>query len=128
MEGDGYLPANKIPVIADAVNAACDALDGVKDGLLNDPRRCHFDPATLLCKNGDGPNCLTGAQVESVQKIYTGLRNADGDQLYPGLMPGGEAGLGDEAGHAGLDQSVARVLVTQPLPDGALAPLADISG
>jgi feruloyl esterase len=76
------------------VNNACDALDGIKDGVLNDPRRCHFDPATLACKQGDAPNCLTGAQVEAVKKLWTGVRNADGDQLYPGLMPGGEAGPG----------------------------------
>ena len=44
MEGDGYIPAAKVAAIAEAVNNACDALDGVKDGVLNDPRRCHFDP------------------------------------------------------------------------------------
>ena len=113
MEGDGYIPAAKIPVIADAVNNACDALDGVKDGVLNDPRRCHFDPADLLCKGADGPSCLTAAQVEAVKKLWTGYRNADGDQIYPGLVPGGEAGPGGWAnwitgskpgtgGHAGL--------------------------
>lgn len=94
MQGDGYIPASKVAVIADAVNNACDTLDGVKDGVLNDPRRCHFDPATLLCKGSDGPNCLTSAQVDAVRKIYTGVRNADGDQIYPGLVPGGEAGPG----------------------------------
>ncbi|HYL34958.1 MAG TPA: tannase/feruloyl esterase family alpha/beta hydrolase, partial [Bryobacteraceae bacterium] len=94
MSGDGYIPAGKVPLIADAVNNACDALDGIKDGVLNDPRRCHFDPATLACKQGDEPNCLTGAQVEAVKKLWTGVRNADGDQLYPGLLPGGEAGPG----------------------------------
>ncbi|MGB9467057.1 MAG: tannase/feruloyl esterase family alpha/beta hydrolase, partial [Candidatus Acidiferrum sp.] len=45
-----YIPTSKIPKIAKAVNAACDAKDGVTDGVLNDPRQCHFDPATLLCK------------------------------------------------------------------------------
>ena len=43
---------------------ACDALDGVKDGVLEDPRRCHFDPKVLLCKGTDGPDCLSAAQVE----------------------------------------------------------------
>ncbi len=94
MTGDGYIPASKVPLIADAVNNACDALDGIKDGVLNDPRRCHFDPATLACKQGDSPTCLTSAQVEAVRKLWTGVRNADGDQLYPPLMPGGEAGPG----------------------------------
>jgi feruloyl esterase len=77
-------------VIAQAVNNACDALDGIKDGILNDPRRCHFDPATLLCRAGDAPDCLTGSQVEAVKKLYAG----PGEKIYPGLMPGGESGPG----------------------------------
>ncbi|MGD0438556.1 MAG: tannase/feruloyl esterase family alpha/beta hydrolase [Bryobacteraceae bacterium] len=94
MEGDGYIPPSKVPMLAEAVNNACDALDGVKDGVLNDPRRCHFDPAALLCKEGDGPSCLTSAQVGAVRKLWTGVRNSDGDQIYPGLVPGGEDGPG----------------------------------
>ena len=89
-QGDNYIPAAKVPVIAQAVNEACDALDGIKDGILNDPRRCHFDPATLLCRAGDGPNCLTSSQVDAVNKLYAG----PGEKIYPGLLPGGEAGPG----------------------------------
>ena len=48
VDGDGYLPPEKVQILADAVNAQCDALDGVKDGVLNDPRRCNFRPETLL--------------------------------------------------------------------------------
>jgi feruloyl esterase len=94
MDGDGYIPSSKIQLIGDAVNEQCDALDGVKDGVLSDPRRCHFDPAKLQCKGADGPACLTGAQVNSVKKLWTGLRSREGDELYPGLVPGGEAGPG----------------------------------
>ncbi len=94
MDGDGYIPAAKVPLIGNAVNAACDALDGVKDGVLNDPRRCHFDPAVLQCKNGDAADCLTAAQVAAIRKIWSGLKDADGQQIYPGLMPGGEADPG----------------------------------
>ncbi len=90
MQGDSYLPASKVPVLAEAVNQACDALDGIKDGVLNDPRRCHFDPAVLLCQSGDSPNCLTAAQVDAVKKLYQG----PGEQIYPGLLPGGETGPG----------------------------------
>jgi feruloyl esterase len=88
--GDGYIPASKVPVIADAVNNACDELDGIKDGILNDPRRCHFDPATLLCHAGDAADCLTAAQVQAVKLLYEG----PGENIYPGLLPGGEAGPG----------------------------------
>ena len=94
MDGDGYIPAAKVPLIGIAVNAACDALDGIKDGVLNDPRRCHYDPAALECKNGDAPDCLTSAQVAALRKIWGGLRDADGQQLYPGIQPGGESDPG----------------------------------
>lgn len=93
-EPGSYVPASKTQMIGDAVNAACDALDGIKDGILNDPRKCHFDPAVLLCKNGDAPDCLTAAQADTVKKIYQGARNSDGDQIFPGILPGGEAGPG----------------------------------
>ena len=88
--GDSYIPASKVPLIAAAVNNACDALDGITDGILNDPRRCHFDPNTLLCKAGDAPDCLTAAQAQAVKQLYEG----PGEKIYPGLLPGGEAGPG----------------------------------
>jgi feruloyl esterase len=93
-EGDAYIPAGKVPLIADAVNAACDELDGVKDGVLSDPRRCRFDPAALLCKGPETAACLTAAQVGAVNKIWAGLKTRDGRQIWPGLVPGGEAGPG----------------------------------
>jgi feruloyl esterase len=89
-----YIPATKTQLIGDAVYKACDALDGIKDGVINDPRRCHFDPSVLLCKAGDAPDCLTAPQVESVRKIYQGARTSDGEQIFPGILPGGEAGPG----------------------------------
>jgi len=89
-----YIPSTKLQMISDAVYAACDSLDGIKDGILNDPRRCHVDPSVLLCKSGDAPTCLTSSQVEAVRKIYQGARTSDGDQIFPGIMPGGEAGAG----------------------------------
>ena len=89
-----YIPATKVPLLANAVNTACDALDGIKDGILNDPRRCHFDPAVLTCKNGDAPDCLTLPQVEAARRIYQGARTAAGEEIFPGIMPGGEGGAG----------------------------------
>jgi feruloyl esterase len=91
---ESYIPASKTQMIGDAVNAACDALDGIKDGVLNDPRRCHFNPATLLCKGDDAPTCLTAAQVETAKKIYQGGQTAAGQQIFPGVMPGSETGPG----------------------------------
>ena len=89
-----YIPVSKVPTIAKAVNAACDAQDGVADGVLNDPRRCHFAPATLLCKNGDSESCLTQPQVTALTKLYDGPRDSKGQQIFPGYLPGAEDGQG----------------------------------
>ncbi len=87
------LPPSKLPAIQKAALAACDALDGVKDGLIEDPRACHFDPAVLTCKAGDSPECLTAPQVEALRKIYSGAKNPrTGAQISPGYPPGTEAG------------------------------------
>ena len=89
-----FLPPPKIVTIANAVNAACDKLDGVADGILNDPRQCHFDPATIECKKGeDNDSCLTTAQVSTLQTIYAGLQDSSGKQIFPGYLPGAEGGV-----------------------------------
>jgi feruloyl esterase len=90
----GYISSIKFPAIAAAVLAACDALDGVKDGILNDPTRCHFDPATLLCKDVDSRTCLTAPQVASLKKLYAGGRNSHEATIFPGYAPGAEDGRG----------------------------------
>lgn len=89
-----YIPSSKVPAIADAVLAACDTEDGVKDGILNDPRQCHFDPATMLCKASDSDSCLTQPQVTALKKLYEGAHDSNGKQIFPGFMPGGENGEG----------------------------------
>ena len=65
----------KAAMLHEAVMNACDALDGAKDGELEDPTACHFDPRTLLCQGEDGDKCLTAPQVEFVQMLYTGSIN-----------------------------------------------------
>jgi len=85
----GAIPATKRALIQNAVTAACDMIDGVKDGLISDPRFCRFDPAVLACKGADAPNCLTTAQIATLSKIYAGPRNPrTGAQIYPGYPPG----------------------------------------
>jgi hypothetical protein len=89
------LPEAKLQLVQDAVLEQCDALDGVKDGLIADPRRCKFDPKKLLCKGGDAASCLTAGQLSAVQKIYSGPVNPrTGQSVYPGPYPGGELGWG----------------------------------
>jgi feruloyl esterase len=87
------LPRETLQVIQDAALAACDALDGAKDGLVSDPMRCHFDPGTIECRGQDSSSCLTSAQVKAVRQIYGGPVNPrTGASVYPGLYPGGELG------------------------------------
>ena len=89
-----YIPSSKLPAIARAVNAACDAQDRVTDGILNDPRQCHFDPGTMLCKEDDSEKCLTAAQVTTLKKLYEGPNDAKGRKIFPGYLPGAEEGPG----------------------------------
>jgi feruloyl esterase len=90
-----FLPAGKLPAITAAVMAQCDDADGVKDGVLEDPRTCKFDPAVLECKGEDSPSCLTRPQIEGLRKVYDGAKNPrTGEQVFPGYMRGGEAGWG----------------------------------
>lgn len=91
---EGYIPSAKIPAIAHAVNAACDAQDGVTDGILNDPRKCHFDPAAMLCKSGDSDSCLTQPQITTLKKLHEGSRYSNGKEIFPGYLPGAEDGQG----------------------------------
>ncbi len=91
-DAEGSFTPAKLVILQKAVLAKCDALDGVKDGLLEDPRRCHFDPGAIACKGADGPDCLTAPQVEAVRKIYTGPKNPrTGALIFPGYPPGTEA-------------------------------------
>jgi feruloyl esterase len=86
----GPLPPAKLPLLARAVLAECDGKDGLVDGLVQDPRRCRFDPISLLCSGADGPDCLTAAQVSAVRKVYAGPRDSWGRRLSPGFPMGGE--------------------------------------
>ena len=99
---ESYIPASKIALLGNAVTSACDALDGIRDGVLDDPRECRFDPAQLQCvdtqnadKRGvdkqDVATCMTAKQVQAIKDIWTGAHLANGELVYPGLVPGGEA-------------------------------------
>lgn len=87
-----YIPASKIHAIGAAVLAQCNP--GNPQGFLDDPRTCHFDPGTLLCKGTDTDECLTAPQVKALKALYAGAHTADGKQVWPGYLPGGEEGHG----------------------------------
>jgi feruloyl esterase len=80
--GNYILLASKLPLIHSAVLAACDGLDGVVDGVIDDPRRCPFEPASLLCTAGQDPaTCLTAAEVGVVHRLHDGATDASGQRL-----------------------------------------------
>jgi len=96
---ESFLPREKYTLLHNAVIAACDMLDGVKDGLLENPRLCRFDPKTLECKNGNAANCLTSGQVEAAQAIYTPAVNPRTKrEIYPAVERGSEMAWGVLAG------------------------------
>ena len=92
LEGSG-LTASKMSNVFKAVAAKCDAQDGLRDGLMDDPRQCRFDPASDMprCAAGpEGAECLTNRQVDALQLIYSGPKNSRGEQLFVGQVPGSE--------------------------------------
>jgi len=100
------MPIEARRVLNQGVMAACDELDGVKDGVLENPQACRFDPQVLVCKPGDDPaTCLTPAQGAAVTKVYAGASNPrTGEKIYPGLERGSELGwltnpVGDAVGY-----------------------------
>jgi feruloyl esterase len=107
---DSHIPTSLYPMIHEAVVAACDGLDGLEDGLIDDPTRCHFDPEVLACKAEDGTACLTDAQVKAARKVMSPAQHPrTGAEIFPGLEPGSElawAGLvgGPEPVATALDQ------------------------
>ena len=88
------IPAVKTSAIAAAVLADCDKLDGVKDGLLSDPRRCRFDAEKLRCSDKETDACLTGPQLAALRAIYQGPHTSKGERIYFGFLPGGETAPG----------------------------------
>jgi feruloyl esterase len=92
---ESYVPPSKLPIIEKAVNAACDAADGIEDGVLDDPRRCTFDARALTCKAGDDAStCLTPKQATAVNSVWNGPRNSRGELIYPPYMRGAESAGG----------------------------------
>ena len=88
-----FIPKEKYAMIHTAVMDACDALDGDKDGMIENPMACHFDPQTLLCKGGDAPDCLTAPQADLLKKTYQGPVNPrTGESIFPGPAMGDELG------------------------------------
>jgi feruloyl esterase len=92
-DGKPRLMPDHLNLVARQAVAACDRLDGLHDGLIDDPRRCDFDPGVLLCKGAATDACLTSDQIEAVRTVYRGAsRPKSGEQIFVGWPRGSEAG------------------------------------
>jgi len=100
------IPPSKIPVIEKATMNACRESGRVIDGLIMNPGRCRFDPKTIQCASGDGPDCLTSGQVQALQKILQGPVNSAGVQLHAGFPPGHEEDYSQYIAGTGTANSV----------------------
>jgi feruloyl esterase len=96
----GFSPADLQLAQTAALNA-CDANDGLKDGLINDPRQCRWDPAELQCSGAKTASCLSAPQVTALRTAYDGIRSPDGEWAMLPLMRGGEASWAAFVGTAG---------------------------
>jgi hypothetical protein len=109
--------AAKMALVADKVMEKCDAIDGLKDGLIDDPRKCVFDPSRDVpaCSPGaDGADCLTPAQAAAIAKVYSGPIS-NGKPYFPGFMPGSEAVMSLFGGGSG---SGWMNVIVSPQPNG----------
>ncbi len=97
---DSYITPDKYPAIHTAMLNTCDASDGVEDGVVEDPTRCHFDPKVLECKGPNGPGCLTPGQVQTARALYAPLKSTKtGATIFPSLLlPGSEPNWATLAG------------------------------
>ncbi len=92
MSGTGYISPDQMPALAAAVYGRCDPIDGVSDGVIDNPLDCDFDPEQHLarCESSQGMDCFTTPQIAALQRIYGGVRDSSGEQLFPGQSPGAE--------------------------------------
>jgi len=117
-DGSAVIPKDKLMVLHRAILNTCDGLDGVKDGIVADPRACHFKVESIECKGGgEGPSCLSAEQAAAAKAVYDGPRNSKGERLYPGgSMFGAEASLGTTLDDHSLSVGAPRFLEFSPNP------------
>lgn len=113
---DSFIPLEKWALIHQTFTRACDARDGLKDGLVENPLACSFDPKQLLCQGEDQASCLTVPQLASLRAMTRGMRGKNNEQLYPGY-PMGSALLPGPVGGSNPDPSAPqtyRILYNDP--------------
>src|SRR5579872_3974704 len=94
MQNNAPLTQAKVDMLHKAVMDSCDALDGVRDGIIGNPEKCHYDPSALLCKSADGPTCLTSGELKTVQIVFGDVKTKKGEVIWTGYEPGTELQVG----------------------------------
>lgn len=103
---NGGFTAEDLKLVQSSVIAACDEADGLKDGLINDPRQCSWDPKEIECTGAKTASCLAPSQVASLRVIYDGVRAPDGQWAMFPMSRGGEAGWSAFVGTDGTGKDV----------------------
>jgi len=88
-----FLSTDQWALVHQEVLNQCDGIDGVIDGVLEDPQKCRFRPEALICAKGKSPSggtCLTPAQTETIRKVFSPMYGIDGEFIFPALQPGAE--------------------------------------
>ncbi|KAH8624998.1 tannase and feruloyl esterase [Alternaria alternata] len=97
IKGSNFIPKTAWQTwIHDEVLRQCDTIDKVKDGIIEDPALCKFDPSTLLCGHNSTAECLNEDQVQQLKIIYSDYRFPDGQLIYPAMQPGSEINAVDK--------------------------------
>lgn len=123
-EGREIFTPAAVATLHRAVLAACDRIDGIPDGQIDDPRRCRYDPAALLCAAGARDACLTPAQVAAARAYFGGPTSEDGTPLFPGGAPYGSElgwvgpGAATQTGKLAAESFIKLVLLPGELPEG----------
>lgn len=134
--GNGGFSAEDLSLVHDAVMAACDAQDGLEDGLVNDPRQCGWNPAELQCSGAKTASCLTSGQVTALRTVYDGVRSPDGEWAMFPMSRGGEPGWSlfvgtdgagnDQTGGGGLLGLAPLLFGDRTVDFGAFSPATDV--
>ncbi len=115
-DGSEVFDKPALSVLHQAVLQACDAIDGVKDGILMDPRQCDFDPASIQCDDDTRTGCLSAEQVHTAKMLYQGPFNSKGIALMPGATPYGSEPSWSGAGRRTLAEGYLRYLAFETNP------------
>ncbi len=107
VHGTGGAPKleSKLGLVHDAIIKKCDRLDGVMDGIMENPLRCRFDPSELKCKKSEDASCLTRNEVDAFRKIYGGPRLSSGKQISSGPALGSEGPANNWSAWVTTDQT-----------------------